>query len=155
MNAQRVGEAEENAGAGGVKRIVAREHHCDDSDPTAPSAHVLGENADRAERELRAGKSGQRSREDNRDNTVARHVDAQSFGRVRSFADAPQPEACGRLEQDDRDDGGQRPGDPGQGGPKAQPITGTPRIAGIAVRPSPTIPGSLKVPLTPNTTRKR
>src|SRR5271166_5629019 len=70
MNAQRVGEAEENAGAGGVKRIVAREHHCDDSDPTAPSAHVLGENADRAERELRAGKSGQRSREDNRDNTV-------------------------------------------------------------------------------------
>ena len=49
----RVGEAEEHTGRRGVKRIVAAKHDRDDGDPTPARAHVLGEDADRAERKLR------------------------------------------------------------------------------------------------------
>src|SRR5271166_2506057 len=63
MDADRVGEAEQDAGRGGIEGVVAPEHHRDDRDPAAPGAHVLGKDADGAERELRAGEAGKRAGE--------------------------------------------------------------------------------------------
>ena len=60
-DAEGIGEAEEDAGSRGVERIVAPEHDRDHGDPAAPGAHILGEEADRAERELRPGEAAKRA----------------------------------------------------------------------------------------------
>ena len=90
---ERIGEAEEDAGGGGIEGVVAAEHHRDDGDPAAARAHVLGEDADRAERELRAGEAAERAGDDNGHDAIAGDGDAERLGRVRLFADAAQPQA--------------------------------------------------------------
>ena len=72
LDAESVGEAEEHAGGRGIERIVAREHDRDDRDPAAPGAHVLGEEGDRAERELRPGEAAERAGDEHGGDPVAR-----------------------------------------------------------------------------------
>ena len=114
-HSDRVGKAEEHAGRRGVKRIVAAEHDRDDGDPAAPRAHVFGEDADRAKRELRPGKTRERPCNEHCDDTVAANVDAERAGRLRLLADATQPQSDRREEHDHADQRGERPGRPRYG----------------------------------------
>ena len=70
MDADCVGEAEQDASRRGAERIVASEHHRDHRDRAAPGVHVFGEDADGAERELRAGEAGQRPGNKHRDDLL-------------------------------------------------------------------------------------
>lgn len=82
----RVGQAEEHTGRCGVKRVLATKHDRDDGDPTPTRAHVLGKDADRAKRKLRARKTCKRPGEEHCYNPVADDVDAKRARRLGLFA---------------------------------------------------------------------
>ena len=100
----------------------------------------------------------ERPRDKNSDDPVADDVDAERARRFGLLADAAQPQPDRGQEQNDADhapSAPRRPRSTADWRAKAQPSTGTPTSAGTVMRPSPTTPGSLKVPLTPNMTRSR
>ena len=85
------------------QRMAAAEHHRHHGDPAAPGAHVLAEQGDGAERQLRPGQAAQRAARQHRGDAVAGDADAQGLRRIRPFADAAQPQAPDGAEQEHRD----------------------------------------------------
>jgi hypothetical protein len=115
-DAHRIGKAKEHASPRGIERIGAPQHHRDDRDPSAPRAHVLGKDADRAERELRAGKAAERAGGKHRRDAIGRDIYPQGFRRVRLLADASQAQSNGRAKEYEADRRDKSPSGPGQDG---------------------------------------
>lgn len=88
-----IGEAEQHAGAGRVKRIVARQHHRDHGDPAAPGAHVLGKQVNVAERKLCTGKPAECARHEHGDHAIIAHIEAERLRCVRLLADSAEAKA--------------------------------------------------------------
>ena len=86
VHPDRVGEAEQRTGRCGVKRIVAAKHDRNDRDPSAACAHVLGKDADRAERQLRPSETGKRAGYEHCEDPIADDVDAERPRRLWLFA---------------------------------------------------------------------
>src|ERR1700734_1619589 len=132
VNPYRIGEAEEHAGRRGVKGIVAAKHDRDDGDPAPARAHVLRKDADRAKRELRPGKTGERAGDEHRGYPVADDVDAERARRFRLLAYATQPQSDWRAELNNADQRRERPSGPRYSGlacegPAEQRNAGKPR----------------------------
>ena len=101
--------------AAAIEGIVAPEHDRHHRDPAAPGAHVLGEDADGAERELRAGKAGQRARDQHGDDCDSARTSTPSVSAASGCSPTPRSlQAERRLEQDDAHQRRQCPGGPGE-----------------------------------------